>query len=100
MNQTNWKQKFRSFALPIPLMLTLGLIGCANVSPPELYYSPTSQPDYLYLKSGVAIQTKQGLYKPPTEQKWVSEAKLLTLERQNLDLVTAIKQQNAKNNLK
>lgn len=89
------KLKSKSSALLILLTLTLVLIGCASGSPVERYYSPISQPDYLYLPAKAKVPTAQGLYQPPTAQKWISEAKLLKLERENMDLITAINQLKA-----
>lgn len=83
------RKKSQDFVRLGLLMLTLLLTGCVTSSPKELYSVPVSPRGYLYLLKGTPVQTKEGVYTPIQDEKWVSEAKYAELETKHLELIRA-----------
>jgi len=92
--------KLKSYAASMILCLTIGLTGCANNSRKELYSAPLLPTGYLYLVPNTPIQTKEGIYVPHQNEKWVAEFKYQALERENLALVEAIKKIQTERDMK
>jgi hypothetical protein len=70
------------------------LTSCANLRQTDLsIYSA----DYLVLPKGLKIRTKKGVYEVQVDgETWVSLKKYMELEKENKDLIAAIKHLLAK----
>ena len=63
-------------------MMLLGLTSCVSNLPPSVSDLNIYQPSTLRLTKGEAIQTRDGIYTPQTDEVWHSDARYRRLERE------------------
>ena len=82
MNSLMKLKNYGLLAIATPL---IGLTSCVSGSNPKTTTLNIYQPSSLKLKAGQAIQTKEGVYTPPTDEVWHSDARYRKLERELFD---------------
>ena len=60
----------------------IGLTSCESVSGPNVSGLNIYQPSTLRLIKGDAVQTRDGIYTPQTDEVWHSDARYRRLERE------------------
>jgi hypothetical protein len=74
------------------MLLSVSLTSCATVSPAPKESLQLFQPRVLRLEAGREVVTRDGLYRPQTDEVWHSDGAYLTLEKQAIDLAAALAQ--------
>lgn len=59
----------------------IGLTSCSKNSSPKSGTLNIYQPSTLQLQKGQAVQTKEGVYTPETDEVWHSDKRYRALER-------------------
>ena len=87
------KKKSSAFVLSGILLLSCSLTGCVNASleaSESLAASTLYQPPVLRLTKGQEVQTKDGQYRPQTDEIWHSDARFRSVEQQLIDAIVAL----------
>jgi hypothetical protein len=77
------KKKWKFYATLATLTLPAALTGCALITKPRPFTSPTSRlyaPDTLRIKKGATIQTPEGIYQAQANEVWHSDRRFRELE--------------------
>lgn len=95
INKTSMSWRLVVFVILAAALTLFAQIGCVHASNVASESSVASslllQPPILSLPAGQLIQTKEGPYRPKTDEIWHSDARFRQLEQANLDLVAALK---------
>jgi hypothetical protein len=75
-------KKLKSLGIAGIVITLIGLTSCGSVSPPSVSNLNIYQPSTLRLKKNNAVQTKDGIYTPQTDEVWHSDARYRKLERE------------------
>lgn len=87
------KKKSLPCALAAMTLVSFALIGCANVSPAPQATQQIYQPRVLRLTAGQIVSTRDGQYRPQTDEVWHSARAFEQLEQENLNLAAALTQE-------
>ena len=77
--------KLKNYGLLVIATPLIGLTSCGSGSSPKTTTLNIYQPSSLKLKAGAPIQTQEGVYTPPTDEIWHSDARYRKLERELFD---------------
>lgn len=87
------KTKSLLSALAVMTLACAGLTSCASVSSAPSASSQIYQPRVLRLQAGQAVTTRDGIYRPQTDETWHSARAFEQLEQENLNLAAALTQE-------
>ena len=73
--------KLKHFVVMVIALPLIGLTSCNQNSSPKSGTLNIFQPSTLQLQAGQAIQTKEGVYTPETDEVWHSDKRYRDLER-------------------
>lgn len=74
--------KLKNYAQLALIAVTIGLTSCEQNSWTKNEILNIYQPSTLYLEEGKAVQTKEGIYTPETDEVWHSDKRFRLLERE------------------
>lgn len=80
------KLNLRLYAIAASLVMLTTLTGCESASSVPRGDSSIYQPSTLKLKSGVPVQTVEGVYTPQADETWHSDGRYRKLEHEVTDL--------------
>ena len=92
------KTRSRVCAALAALLITSALTSCASVSSPAKASPEIFQPRILRLAAGQPVPTRDGVYSPQHDETWHSPAAFAALERENLNLASALTQERNRRN--
>lgn len=81
----NSLMKLKNYGLLVIVTPLIGLTSCGSGSSPKTTTLNIYQPSSLKLKAGIPVQTQEGVYTPPTDEIWHSDARYRKLERELFD---------------
>jgi hypothetical protein len=81
----NSLMKLKNYGLLVTVIPLIGLTSCGSDSSPKTTTLNIYQPSSLKLKAGTPVQTQEGIYTPPTDEIWHSDARYRKLERELFD---------------
>jgi hypothetical protein len=79
------------FWLCAVIAATLTLTGCSAARPSAWPSGSSASADYLYLKAGVPVETRQGTYLPQRNETWVHQSVVLEKDETIINLMQALK---------
>lgn len=86
-----WKRLGTGFWSCAALVAMLTLNGCCNARPSAWPSGSSASADYLYLKGGVPVETRQGTYRPRHDETWVHSSVVAEQDETILNLMQALK---------
>ena len=75
-------KKLKNSGIAGAAMMLIALTSCGSGSPPSVSNLNIYQPSTLRLKKNSAVQTRDGVYTPQTDEVWHSDARYRKLERE------------------
>ena len=75
-------KKLKNLGIAGTAMMLIALTSCGRGSLPSVNNLNIYQPSTLRLKKNNAVQTKDGIYTPQTDEVWHSDARYRKLERE------------------
>ena len=82
IGRTRLRKGLRSLGIAVIAMMLIGLTSCESVLGPNVSGLNIYQPSTLRLIKAEAIQTRDGVYTPQTDEVWHSDARYRRLERE------------------
>ena len=80
--KTQLRKRLKNLGTAVIALMLIGLTSCETVLPPNVSGLNIYQPSTLRLTKGEAIQTRDGIYTPQTDEVWHSDARYRRLERE------------------
>ncbi len=80
-----------AFWLCAVIAATLTLTGCSAARPSAWPSGSSASADYLYLKGGVPVETRQGTYLPQHNETWVHQSVVVEKDETIINLMQALK---------
>ena len=75
-------KKLKNLGIAGTAMMLIALTSCGSGSPPSVSNLNIYQPSTLRLKKNSAVQTRDGVYTPQTDEVWHSDVRYRKLERE------------------
>ena len=82
IGRTQLHKKLKSLGIAAIAVMLIGLTSCETVLPTNVSGLNIYQPSTLRLTKGEAVQTRDGIYTPQTDEVWHSDARYRRLERE------------------